>query len=61
MPAVSRAQRRYFGFLEHSPNAVEERKKSGLTKQQMSDFASTPDKGLPEKAPSTKKKYYGSK
>jgi len=48
MPSKSKAQRRYFGWLEHSPEAANERKESGMTRKEMSDFASTPDKGLPE-------------
>jgi hypothetical protein len=49
MPSVSKAQRRYFGWLEHAPDAASARKKSGMTKEQMHDFASTDEKGLPEK------------
>lgn len=49
MPAVSVAQRKYFGWLEHSPDAAAERKKSGMTHQQMHDYASTKDKGLPQR------------
>lgn len=50
MPAVSVKQRRYFGWLEHSPDAAAERAKSGMSKSQMHDFASTPEKGLPSRA-----------
>lgn len=49
MPAKSKAQRRYFGWLEHAPEAASARKKSGMTKEQMHDFAATKDSGLPEK------------
>ena len=49
MPAKSKAQRKYFGWLEHAPEAAAKRKKSGMTHAQMHDFASTPEKGLPEK------------
>lgn len=49
MPAKSKAQRRYFGWLEHAPEAASQRKKSGMTKSQMHDFASTSEKNLPEK------------
>jgi hypothetical protein len=49
MPSVSKAQRRYFGWLEHSPNAAAKRKASGMTHEQMHEFAATKDKGLPEK------------
>lgn len=48
MPSVSQAQARYFRWLEHAPDAAAERKKSGMTRQQMHDFSATPDKGLPE-------------
>ncbi len=59
MPATSLRQKRYFGWLEHSPDAEAERQKSGMTRQQMSDYASTPEKNLPKSAP--KHKYYGAK
>jgi hypothetical protein len=50
MPAVSKAQRRYFGWLDHNPGqAKAEGVGRGLTHQQMHDFASTPEKGLPER------------
>jgi hypothetical protein len=63
MPAVSIAQRKYFGWLEHAPDAAAERNKSGMTQKQMHDFAATPDKGLPPRAPSAKpdRRYYGQK
>jgi hypothetical protein len=48
MPAVSKAQRRFFGWLEHTPGAA---KKRGvhMTHQQMHDYAATKDTGLPER------------
>jgi hypothetical protein len=48
MPAVSKAQRRFFWWLEHDPEA-EKRAGVKMTRQQMHDFATTPEKGLPEK------------
>ena len=48
MPATSIRQAKYFRWLEHAPDAAAERKKSGLSHQQMHDFAATPNKGLPE-------------
>ena len=57
MPAKSASQQRYFGWLEHSPDAASERKSSkGMSHQQMHDFAATSTKNLPEHAG---KKFYG--
>jgi hypothetical protein len=69
MPATSIKQRRYFAWAEHNPAQAraEGKMPSGMNKQQMSDFASTPEKGLPETAPAApkpfrpKRKYYGAK
>lgn len=59
MPSVSKAQRRFFGWAEHNPaQAKAEGKATGMTHQQMHDFAATPEKGLPaRKKPG--RKYYG--
>ena len=46
-PAVSQAQRRFFGMCEHDPGASADCPK-GMTHAQMHDFAATKDKGLPE-------------
>ena len=50
MPATSQAQRRFFGWAEHNP---EQAKAEGvlpkMDKEQMHDFAATPEKGLPAK------------
>lgn len=51
MPAVSVAQRKYFGWLEHAPDAAGARKKSGMSHDQMHDFAATKDAGLPARVP----------
>ena len=66
MPAVSVAQRRYFGMIEHDPSKA---KASGMSHQQLHDFAATPDAGLPEHAeqgtcaengmPPRRPKYFG--
>lgn len=51
MPAVSKAQGRFFRWAEHNPaQAKAEGKATGMTKSQMHDFAATPEKGLPKKA-----------
>ena len=50
MPATSQKQARYFRWLEHAPDAAGAREKSGLSHQQMHDFATTPDRGLPKQA-----------
>lgn len=57
MPAVSRAQRRYMGMIEHDPAKL---KASGMTKQQAHDFAATKEKGLPLHVPkaNNKRRYY---
>lgn len=46
MPAVSRSQRRFFGMLDHNPAMAA---KSGMSKSTLHEFASTPEKGLPER------------
>lgn len=50
MPSESKAERRFFGWAEHNPaQAKAEGKLPDMTKAQMHDFASTPEKGLPER------------
>ncbi len=46
MPAVSKAQRRFFGMCEHEggKNCPKD-----MSKRQMHDFAATKEKGLPER------------
>ena len=48
MPAVSKAQRKFFGMLEHNPGMA---KKRGIkmTHAQMHEYASTSEKNLPYK------------
>lgn len=56
MPAKSKSQQRFFGMvdaykkgeLEHPSKAIKKAAK-GMTKKQVKDFASTKQKGLPEK------------
>src|SRR3990167_3905127 len=48
LPAVSKAQQRFFAIAEHDPHALRGRRPM-MTKAQMHDFAATPRKGLPEK------------
>ena len=47
MPAVSKAQRRFMGMMEHNPEMA---KAEGIdmTTEQMHDLASTKEKGLPK-------------
>jgi hypothetical protein len=45
-------------MLEHNPGMARE-KGVQMTHQQLHDFAATKEKGLPEQAPSRKRKYYG--
>jgi hypothetical protein len=59
MPAKSQAQRRFFGMVEHNPAIAKERG-IDMPKQSMHDFAATPDKGLPDRAPK-RRKFYGEK
>jgi hypothetical protein len=54
MPAVSKAQGRFMGMCEHNPQHAKGQCPS-MTKQQFHDFASTPRKGLPERAPKKKR------
>lgn len=56
MPAVSVAQRKLMGLAEHNPSAVHKKNLGVLkmTRDQLSDFASTTEKGLPKKVKSSK-------
>jgi hypothetical protein len=57
MPALSRKQRIATAIAEHEPNKLYARNKSllGMSHTQLHDFASTPEKGLPEKAGALRK------
>jgi len=52
MPAESKAQRRFFGMLEHNPGMAE-KKGIHMSKDEMHKMASTSEKGLPEHAKKT--------
>jgi len=51
MPAVSKKQRRLMGMVEHTPADKLpprlRRIKRSMTRQQLHEFAATPEKGLP--------------
>lgn len=51
MPAESKAQRTVMAIAEHDPQKLYKKNRSLLrmTHQQLHDFASTPEKGLPER------------
>jgi hypothetical protein len=51
MPAVSVAERRATAIAEHHPEQLFARNKDlvKMTHQQLHDFASTPEKGLPQR------------
>ncbi len=58
MPAKSIAQRRLFAIAEHHPEMLEGGSNASMlkmSKSQMHDFATTPEKGMPEHV----KKGYG--
>lgn len=48
MPATSKAQRRLMAIAEHHPSKLHKKNRGVLkmSKGQLSDFASTPEKGL---------------
>ena len=53
MPAVSKKVRRATAIAEHNPEKLYARNKGLLkmSQSQLHDYASTPEKGLPNKAP----------
>lgn len=59
MPATSKKQAIVAAIAEHSPDKLMARNKSILSmgKSDLSDFASTPQKGLPYQAPKKKAKF----
>ena len=59
MPAVSQKQQKAFAIAEHDPDKLYTRNEGlkSMSKSSLSDFASTPRKGLPEYK--TKKKRGG--
>ncbi len=48
MPAKSVAQQRFMAMAEHNPDKLRG-KKPDMSQEQLHDFASTPEKGLPIK------------
>jgi len=57
MPAKSKKQRRAMAIAEHHPEKLYKRNKGlkKMSKSQLSDFASTKEKGLPAKKKKRKK------
>ncbi len=57
MPSESKSQRRAMAIAEHHPDQLYGRNKGLLkmSKGQLHDFATTPEKGLPAKVPEKKK------
>jgi len=51
LPALSKSQRRFFGWLEHNPEQAKAEGKypTEISKQGIHDFAATKEKGLPER------------
>lgn len=58
MPAVSRKQRVAMAIAEHEPGKLNKRNRGllSMSHSQLHDFASTPEKGLPERAPGALRK-----
>lgn len=58
MPAVSKSQRKAMAIAENAPEKLYKKNKGLLkmSKKQLHDFASTKEKGLPEKLESKKAK-----
>lgn len=59
MPAKSKKQRRAMAIAEHHPEELYKQNKAmlGMTKNQLSEFASTPEKGLPKKKVSAQQRF----
>ena len=58
MPARSKAQRRAMAIAEHHPDKLYKRNRGlkKMSKSQLSEFASTKEKGLPKKKRKKKKR-----
>lgn len=52
MPSVSLVQRRAMAIAEHEPEKLNAKNKSllSMSKEQLHEFASTPEKGLPKRS-----------
>ena len=63
MPSVSRNERITAAIAEHHPEQLnpENRGMLKMSKQQLHDYAATPEKGLSKRVPSRKRRYYGEK
>jgi hypothetical protein len=64
MPAVSQKQQIAMAIAEHAPDKLFARNRSllGMSHQQLHEFASTPRKNLPKRAPKAKSRnqaFYG--
>lgn len=61
MPALSIKQRRLMAMAEHNPSAISDKNKSvlSMSKDDLHDFASTPEKGLPVSKDKKKRKPSG--
>jgi len=53
MPAVSKAQQQFFAICEHNPKHAQG-KCPDMPKKKMSEWASTPTKGLPKRVKAKK-------
>lgn len=53
MPAVSKAQQALMGMALSNPGKIKKKNKGvlNMSQTQLEDFASTPTKGLPKRAP----------
>lgn len=58
MPSKSKAQRRVMAIAKHAPDKLYKKNKGLLkmSKSSLYDYASTPEKGLPDKKKKKKKK-----
>lgn len=62
MPAVSRDQRIAMAIAEHHPEDLNSANKGllSMSKEQLHDFAATPEKGLPKHVPGSRYARYKS-
>ena len=58
MPATSQAQQKFMG-AELARKRAGESTQTGMSEQQLRDFAGTPRKGLPARAKKKKSAFYG--
>jgi hypothetical protein len=57
MPAVSKKQATMFRIAEHAPEKLHKKNRGvlGMTRESLHEFASTPEKELPEKVSKVKR------